>query len=140
MMSPKYEWALDYFGGRNYCKDFASSSNIIFSNGEYDPWHGGGVLDDCMVNNKVIFMKKSAHHLDLRTPNSTVDPPDVTAARETEIALITKWIESYQNQILVQDYGIAEQFVGCYTDPNHPGGYRKLDWWSGSGAPVAYQV
>jgi lysosomal Pro-X carboxypeptidase len=96
-MTPKYDWALDYFGGRNPCKDFQSSSNIIFSNGNYDPWHGGGVLNDCMVNNKVILMDKSGHHLDLRTPNMTADPPEVTAGREVETNLITKWIEAYQN-------------------------------------------
>jgi hypothetical protein len=32
-MTPKYDWALDYFGGRNVSKDFASYSNIVFTNG-----------------------------------------------------------------------------------------------------------
>ena len=105
-MTPKYDWALTYFGGRNPCKDFASSSNIIFSNGKYDPWHGGGVLTDCMVNNKVILMDKSGHHLDLRTPHDE-DPADVKNGRETEMELITKWIFDYQGQIQI-DYGIAE--------------------------------
>jgi lysosomal Pro-X carboxypeptidase len=36
---PRYDWALDYFGGRDPVKDFAASSNIFFSNGQYDPWH-----------------------------------------------------------------------------------------------------
>ena len=42
--SPQYSWALDYFGGVNPEKDFMKASNIIFSNGELDPWHAGGVL------------------------------------------------------------------------------------------------
>jgi hypothetical protein len=32
-MTPKYDWALDFFGGRDVSKDFASYSNIVFSNG-----------------------------------------------------------------------------------------------------------
>ena len=99
-MTPKYDWALDYFGGRNPSKDFAASSNIIFSNGKYDPWSGGGVLDNVMVNNEVIVIEKSGHHLDLRTPNAA-DPPSVTDARAKETALITGWIEDFQNQVLV---------------------------------------
>lgn len=42
--NPQYDWALDYFGGMNPEKDFMKTSNIIFSNGELDPWHAGGVL------------------------------------------------------------------------------------------------
>lgn len=37
-MTPQFNWALDYWGGRNPKKDFASLSNIIFSNGALDPW------------------------------------------------------------------------------------------------------
>ena len=44
--TPEYEWALDYFGGRNPKKDFESHSNIIFSNGWYDPWQSGGFLQN----------------------------------------------------------------------------------------------
>lgn len=44
--TPQYSWALDYFGGYVPSKDFMKSSNIIFSNGDIDPWHAGGVLTD----------------------------------------------------------------------------------------------
>jgi len=36
--TPQYNWALDYFGGLNAKKDFMKASNIVFSNGELDPW------------------------------------------------------------------------------------------------------
>lgn len=68
-----YDWALDFFGGRNVDKDFAMSSNIFWANGEYDPWHAGGVLEDSNPKNKVLLIKQSAHHLDLRLPNKA-DP------------------------------------------------------------------
>jgi len=98
-MTPQYNWALDYFGGRNPAKDFASSSNIIFSNGDLDPWHAGGILEDIFVNNEVIYIKNSAHHLDLRLPNAA-DPVTVTEARNKERQIIKGWIENYQNQVL----------------------------------------
>ena len=79
--------------------DWSGTSNIIFSNGEYDPWSAGGVVDDVMPNNHVIFIAKSGHHLDLRTPNAA-DPPSVTLARQKETAIIKQWIEDYQNQII----------------------------------------
>ena len=44
-MTPQYDWAFTYFGGKNPKKDFMNASNIIFSNGTLDPWHAGGVLD-----------------------------------------------------------------------------------------------
>lgn len=36
--TPQYGWALEYFGGINAKKDFMKTSNIVFSNGELDPW------------------------------------------------------------------------------------------------------
>jgi hypothetical protein len=96
-MIPKYDWALDYFGGRNPGLDFASSSNIIFSNGNLDPWHAGGVLENTMVNNEVMMIENSAHHFDLREPNPA-DPITVTEARTKEAKIITGWVEDWQNQ------------------------------------------
>lgn len=37
-LKPQYNWALEYFGGMNPKKDFMKASNIVFSNGELDPW------------------------------------------------------------------------------------------------------
>jgi hypothetical protein len=64
-----------------------------------DPWHAGGVLEDVLPNNHVIYIKNSAHHLDLREPN-VKDPMQVTLARDQETAIIKDWIEAYQNQVL----------------------------------------
>ena len=61
-------------------RDFMKVSNIIFSNGELDPWHAGGVLENVSDQSIAIFIKDSAHHLDLRLPNAA-DPQTLTDAR-----------------------------------------------------------
>lgn len=93
---PQYEWALKYFGGMKPEKDFMKASNIIFSNGELDPWKAGGVTslpdnDQCLT----LLIENSAHHLDLRLPNEA-DPSTVTEARQTEMEWIAKFIDQYQ--------------------------------------------
>ena len=93
-LTPKYDWALDYFGGRDPSKDFKDYTNIVFANGDLDPWHGGGVNKNITANTIALYIKDSAHHLDLREPNPA-DPPSVTSARATEAAYIRKWIQEH---------------------------------------------
>jgi len=87
-LTPQFDWALDTFGGRNTKKDFNHVSNIIFSNGDLDPWRAGGVVND-IGNAEIIvrMIKGGAHHLDLREPNEA-DPEDVTNARTEFTAAI----------------------------------------------------
>lgn len=92
---PQYNWALDYFGGRVPKRDFAKASNIIFSNGELDPWQAGGITEKINDETIAIYIEHSAHHLDLRLPNEA-DPQTLTDARQTETEWIAKWIDQYQ--------------------------------------------
>eukprot|EP00955_Chlamydomonas_euryale_P051004 354731-Chlamydomonas_euryale.AAC.10 len=48
-------------------KDIRMRSNIVFSNGLLDPWHGGGVLLDVSIEHTVVslIIPEGAHHLDL---------------------------------------------------------------------------
>jgi len=69
------------------------TSNLIWSNGKLDPWHGGGFLrqEDAVPGGAVFVMEKTAHHEDLRAP-CAADPAELTKVREQEEALITSWI------------------------------------------------
>jgi hypothetical protein len=98
-MTPKYDWALDFFGGRNPEKDFAFASNLMFVNGDLDPWHAGGVTTNITENTITLFIKDSAHHLDLRLPNAE-DPASVTSARSTIMAHVKRWIEDFQGMTI----------------------------------------
>ena len=48
-MVPRPLWAVTQWGGRQ----LSTLSNVVFSNGLYDPWHGGGVLEDLSDSVKV---------------------------------------------------------------------------------------
>lgn len=45
-LTPDYHWALREFGGKNITRDMKGYSNIVFSNGNLDPWSAGGYLGD----------------------------------------------------------------------------------------------
>eukprot|EP00592_Proboscia_alata_P004717 CAMPEP_0194378760 /NCGR_PEP_ID=MMETSP0174-20130528/37061_1 /TAXON_ID=216777 /ORGANISM="Proboscia alata, Strain PI-D3" /LENGTH=536 /DNA_ID=CAMNT_0039161017 /DNA_START=44 /DNA_END=1654 /DNA_ORIENTATION=+ len=77
-------------------------SNVFWSNGELDPWHGGGFLpryfetvgDD---TNHFCLMPNGAHHIDLRLP-VIGDPPDVQACRASQEEAISLWLSSYDSE------------------------------------------
>lgn len=101
-LTPQYNWALDYFGGRDPKRDFMKASNIIFSNGSLDPWQAGGVLEPVSDETVVLYIENSAHHLDLRLPNPE-DPQSLTDARQVETETIAKWIDQYQGTTFLDD-------------------------------------
>jgi len=80
--------------------DFEYSSNIIFSNGNIDPWSGGGIMSNITTNNIALVIEDGAHHLDLRLPEDESDPYSVKIARQTEYAYIKKWAEDFQGQTI----------------------------------------
>ncbi|KAF7651732.1 hypothetical protein LDENG_00106390 [Lucifuga dentata] len=84
---PRADWARTMYGG----KDISSHSNIIFSNGELDPWTAGGVTHNISDSLVAIVMPDAAHHLDLRSSNHD-DPPSVRAARAMEAKYFQEWI------------------------------------------------
>jgi lysosomal Pro-X carboxypeptidase len=90
-LAQRPEWvaqsaALDGAGG-------VAASNIIFSNGEYDPWRSGGVLRNLSSTLVAIEVPQGAHHLDLffSTPD---DPPTLARVRDAEVALLRRWLDA----------------------------------------------
>jgi hypothetical protein len=98
-LNPQFDWALDTFGGRNPNKDFMHASNIVFTNGDLDPWRAGGLLHDIPGNDNVTVkvLEGGAHHLELRLPNDA-DPEDVKEVRNLIEQSMVHWIFSYKNQ------------------------------------------
>merc|ERR1712154_583224 len=76
------------YGGRNVYK---AMSNIVFSNGDMDPWMPGGVLTEQSESVVNIMIEAAGHHLDLMFSNSN-DPQSVIDARAIEVEQIEKWI------------------------------------------------
>ncbi|KAF3830184.1 hypothetical protein GH733_001609 [Mirounga leonina] len=68
------------------------------SNGELDPWSGGGVTKDITDTLVAITIPEGAHHLDLRARNA-FDPTTVLLARSLEVRHMKQWIRDfYANQ------------------------------------------
>ena len=87
-VTPRLTWADTEFGGRR----IATASNIVWTNGGFDPWSGGGVLADVAASAVALIIPEGGHHLDLMFANDA-DPPSVRRVRDTQRAHIARWIE-----------------------------------------------
>lgn len=91
-VTPRPSWIPSYYGG----KDLSGHTNIVFSNGNLDPWSAGGVLEDSGADESIVVLrvKGGAHHLDLRGSHK-LDPDSVVKVRNIERSLIADWVEKY---------------------------------------------
>ena len=89
-VEPRKLWATTEWGGR----DIRATSNIVFSNGLLDPWHGGGVLNDLSPTLVSLIIPEGAHHLDLMFSNED-DPPSVIEVRRQEREWMVRWIDEH---------------------------------------------
>ncbi|XP_002754795.1 lysosomal Pro-X carboxypeptidase isoform X2 [Callithrix jacchus] len=87
---PRPSWITTMYGGKN----ISSHTNIVFSNGELDPWSGGGVTKDITDTLVAVTISEGAHHLDLRAKNA-LDPTSVLLARVLEVRHMKNWIRDF---------------------------------------------
>ena len=66
--------------------------NVIWSNGERDPWAVGGVF----TSSHSIVITNGAHHSDLSDP-TPFDTDEVVAARELERKIIATFLKETKN-------------------------------------------
>lgn len=88
---PRPNWIAQQFGAT--AQDWASATNIVFSNGDLDPWSGGGVKQNLSATVIAIPVVGGAHHFDLRGANPA-DTPGVIWARQQEVAWIRTFLQN----------------------------------------------
>eukprot|EP01013_Petalomonas_cantuscygni_P017757 TRINITY_DN349_c0_g2_i1.p1 TRINITY_DN349_c0_g2~~TRINITY_DN349_c0_g2_i1.p1 ORF type:complete len:564 (+),score=99.69 TRINITY_DN349_c0_g2_i1:40-1692(+) len=74
------------------------AGNIFYSNGELDPWRGGGVPKNASDPARGItgrIIAQMGHHADLMFSNPR-DTPDLLAARAEELAEIDRWCADWR--------------------------------------------
>ncbi|KAL3199214.1 hypothetical protein MRX96_053737, partial [Rhipicephalus microplus] len=86
-ITPDFYRTIMLYGGDR----FDTATNIIFSNGELDPWSALGVLEPLSDDVVVLKIPGAAHHADLRFSRPS-DPPEVVRARQIERTYIRRWI------------------------------------------------
>ncbi|CAH8499289.1 unnamed protein product [Schistosoma turkestanicum] len=110
---PRVEWPKVQF----WSKSVDTVTNIVFSNGEIDPWSALSITNNSYVPfATVINISDAAHHLDLRTPNSA-DPESVIKAREIEKQKIIQWIKQWKLKYKLLN--IFNGFVSFISLLNH---------------------
>eukprot|EP00939_MAST-03C_sp_MAST-3C-sp1_P002189 g2189.t1 len=89
-VTPSYDKIADEFKG---LAGVRNSSNIVFSNGRFDPWRSGGVtsVNDSARSLWSIEITNGAHHVDLMF-RTDADTEDITRARAFELEKIKEWI------------------------------------------------
>ncbi|XP_064479463.1 lysosomal Pro-X carboxypeptidase-like [Ornithodoros turicata] len=91
---PDVDKIANTYGG----KHIQAASNIIFSNGNLDPWSGGGILESISETLVALTVEDGAHHYDLRAAHPD-DSDSVRAVRAKEKEYIRLWLDQYRQGV-----------------------------------------
>ena len=92
-LTPRPHWIRNSYGGRSVGgAATGGTTNIVFSNGDLDPWSSGGVVTDLSDSVVAVMVEGGAHHLDLFFSNDA-DPQSVKDTRALELSHIKRWVE-----------------------------------------------
>ena len=87
-------------------RDISEHSNIVFVNGDMDPWFGGGVLDNITDSIIALTVDHGAHNYDLLF-SMKEDLPSVKEARNKEKSYIRSWIQKWREKMIT-----VEKLIG----------------------------
>ncbi|XP_064476308.1 lysosomal Pro-X carboxypeptidase-like [Ornithodoros turicata] len=90
-VTPDVNKMIKNYGGR----DILSASNIIFSNGDLDPWSAGGFLESVSDSLVALVVEGGAHHDELRAEHPN-DSDSVRTVRAKEKEYIRLWLHQHR--------------------------------------------
>lgn len=93
-VKPRWHWMREAYGNPRDDWPQSGVTNIVFSNGLYDPWSSAGFTANLSAALPAVVIDVGAHHIDTFFSNPE-DPPSVTAARAFEMELVSQWIAEW---------------------------------------------
>ncbi|XP_014206647.1 putative serine protease K12H4.7 [Copidosoma floridanum] len=75
------------YGGR-----LPDVTNVIFTNGDVDPWHRLSVLEDLNESSPAILISGTSHCEDLKSSKSARTSPELEGARKRVNKLVSTWL------------------------------------------------
>ena len=85
------DWVAVEYGGWWVAR---GGSNIVFSNGQLDPWRPGGITHATAPSVATVIVADAGHHMDLMFSNPA-DMPSVRAARAVEVEHMHRWVREH---------------------------------------------
>jgi lysosomal Pro-X carboxypeptidase len=89
-VEPRPDWPVTFYGGWAALR---AASNIVFTNGELDPWRGGGVTVNVSASVQSYVIPGVGHHVDLFFSHPA-DTEPLRAVRAAQIAAVRAWIDA----------------------------------------------
>jgi len=84
-----------YYGARDLG---TGPTNILFVNGDIDPWHSLSVIEDVSSTVRAILINGTAHCADM-FPATPQDPPGLAIAQEEVSKQVGSWLDDYYNDL-----------------------------------------